>query len=124
MQFLKDGWEEFVLEGRVTGLPEFSFLSPDLSPLEMPDLLARRETALDGTGLREAVAGFCDDPDKGSPLLALPADEPEGTLGGLEWTFVYLLPHGEKSLPRKYRFMKGLSGKILGLVKDAGQHER
>jgi hypothetical protein len=124
MQFLKDGWEEFVLEGRVTGLPEFSFLSPDLSPLEMPDLLARRETALDGTGLREAVAGFCDDPDKGSPLLALPADEPEGKLGGLEWTFVYLLPHGEKSLPRKYRFMKGLSGKILGLVKDAGQHER
>ena len=124
MQFLKDIWEEFAFEGRGAELPEFAFRSPDLSILEMQDLLKRRENSLDGTGLREAVAGFCDDPDKGSPLHAKAGDEAARASGGLEWTFLHLRPYGEKKLPRKYRFMKGLSGKVLALVQDAERRRK
>lgn len=124
MQYLQETWEEFVLEGRESGLPGFTFLFPDLSNVEMEDLSRRREAALNNTDLRHAITGFCHDPGKGFPHLKSSAGELNRVNGDLQWTFLFLPPHGEKKLPRKYRFVESLSGKVIALVQDAVSHGR
>jgi hypothetical protein len=124
MQFLKEIWEEFVFEGRATGLPVYNFLSPDLSTFDSDEFLKGRDAVLTGTGLRQAVADFCHDPGTGFPHPACPAGDAARATGALDWTFVYLPAHGEKRLPGKYQFMKCLSGKVIGLMQDAANHGR
>jgi hypothetical protein len=122
LKYVRETWEEFALEDRGTGLPGFTFLSPDLSNLEMEDLPQRREAVFNGTELRQAVAGFCHDPGKISPNLKSPVDKPARVATDLQWTFLYLPPHGGKKLPRKYQFMKGFSGRVIGLVQETARH--
>jgi hypothetical protein len=124
MHYLAETWEEFVIKGQGPGLPRFTFKSPDLSFLEGDEFLKRREKVLVGAGLRQAVADFCHDPGMGFPRPESPADEAARATGGLEWTFVYLPPNGKGKFPRRWEFMNGLSGKIIGLVQDGARNER
>jgi hypothetical protein len=124
LQYLKEIWEEAALESQGSSLPEWTFHSPDLSASERDDFRRRRETALTGTGLKQAVADFCHDPGRGFPQHESAAEEPEKATGSLQWTLVYLLPAGKDKFPGKYRFMQHLSGKIIGLVQDAARNER
>ena len=124
MQYIAETWEEFFLQGQGSGLPGFTFLYPDLSVLDTEEFLKRRETVLTGSGLGEAMAAFCRDPGMGFPSPESSADGPAKAAGGLKWTFVYLPPGGKGRFPGRYEFMKGLSGKIVGLVQDAAPNEQ
>ena len=124
LQFLKETWEEFALESQGSGLPEFTFLSPDLSKSDRDEFRRRRETVLADTSLSRSVADFCHDPGRGFPDPESQGGKPARASGGLQWTLVYLLPTGKDKFRGKYRFMQHLSGKIIGLVKDAARDER
>lgn len=124
LEYLKETWKELAVESQGSGLPEVTFLSPDLSTLGGDSFAERRETVLAGTGLGQAVIEFCRNPGAGFSSLKRQAGEPGRPTGGLQWTFFYLPPTGKERFPRKYQFMKGLSGRILGLVQEAAPHER
>ena len=123
MQYLAETWEEFVLRGQSPGLPKFTFLTPDLSTLDRDELVKKREDFLAGSGLRQALAGFCLDPARGFSHPEGNVDELPVAAGSLLWTFVHLPSEGQGKLPQRYGFMKGFSGKIIALVKDAVQDE-
>jgi len=46
------------------------------------------------------------------------AEDPQKAAGDLAWSFLHLPPIPKEKLPRKRQFMKGLSDRIIGLVRD------
>lgn len=123
MKYVAETWEEFALGRTHCGRPVFTFSSPDLSALGMDELLKRREAYVTATGLRQAIMGLLDDPERGFSPLKREAAMSVIKGGALQWVFLYLSPVAETRFPRRYKFMKTLSGKVIGFLKDSVGNE-
>lgn len=121
MAFIVETWEEFV-GGGVQDRPAFSFSTPDPSTLGRDEFLPWRESYLAGSGLKKAILGPLERPETGFPPMRDKAAAAVPETSGLDWAFHYLPPMGEQRLPRRFGFMKKLSGKLLGLVKERAGH--
>lgn len=123
MKYVEETWEEFALGRTHCGRPVFTFSSPDLSALGMDELMKRREAYVTATGLRQAIMDLLDDPERGFSPLKREAAMPVIKAGALQWVFLHLSPVAETRFPRRYTFMKNLSGKVIGFLKDSVGNE-
>jgi hypothetical protein len=122
IKYVTEIWEEFVPEKEGSRPASFTLVSPDLSPLVEQAFSERREALFTDDVRRKAVADFFQDPEANFPHGRDLGNTPESESGYLRWTFVYFSHHGDRKIPKRYEFIKHLSGKIVGLVEEAETH--
>jgi len=124
LKYVTEMWEEFAPEGEGSRPLNFTLASPDLSPLGQQEFLDKREALFADDLWRKAVAEFCRDPGASFPHGTDLGCKPASDTGCLRWTFVYFSHLGDRRIPRRYEFIKQLSGKTIGLVGEAETHGR
>lgn len=118
MVHLAEVWEEFASEKPGSGLMSFTLLCPDLSSLPHQEFLERREASFAEDPRRKAVLGFFRDPEANFARVKDLAETPVSASGYLRWTFSRFPFRGDMRVPKRYEFIRRLSGKTVGLVEE------
>ena len=124
MKTVMEIWEEFASEKEESRPMRFTLVTPDLSRLAQQAFLERREALFVEDGRRKAVADFFRNPEanfsQGRDLL----NTPKSGSGYLRWTFVSFSHPGDRRIPKRYDFIRQLSGKTVGLMDETETNGR
>ncbi len=128
LKYLSDTWEELApaAAGEGMGVSSLELTFPDLSDLNRGAFPDKGKSFLEDSTLLKAIDEFCRDP--GQKVSRLKERDGNSLMsprqGSLRLALKYLFPLGEGRILRRYEFMKHFSGKMIGLIEEAGTDEK